>query len=53
MEVVLIELWEHFSYVIYNKLRKLPIVVLDYKAEEFAVVIIHYVTNFLLERKWS
>jgi hypothetical protein len=46
---VLVELGEHLAHVIHEELRQF-LVGLEYKAEEFAMVVVHYVRQLLFER---
>ena len=51
MQVVLIKLGKHFSYIVYNKLWKLSIIIFYDETEKLSVIIVHYISNFLLEGK--
>ena len=51
--MVPIKHWENPPDVINDKLRQLPIVVFYYEAKELAIVIVHYISNFLFEGEGS
>ena len=46
-----IELREHFPDVIDDELWKLSVMILDHKAEELAIAVVHDVADLFLERK--
>ena len=51
--MVPIKHWENPPDIINYKLRQLPIVVFYYEAKELAIVIVHYISNFLFEGEGS
>ena len=50
--IISLKLRKYFSYIIHHQLWQLLIVILNDKAEEFAIVIIYYIAYFLLKWKW-
>ena len=52
VQIVFVELWKHFSYVVDHELGQLSIVVFDDEAEELSVIVVHDVSHLLFERKW-
>ena len=51
LPVVPVELRENAADVVDDELRQLPIMILNNEAEEFSMLIMHYVANFLFERE--
>ena len=49
MLIILFELWEHFSDVVHNQLRKLSIIIFNDETKELSVAIVNDVSNFFLE----